>query len=76
MNDNHATARHLDFREYVGRKQNGMLFTKVFDQLPDLADLIWIETDCRFIENKKIGLVQERIGQANTLAVTFRERAD
>src|SRR5207237_10189677 len=57
VNDDHATARHLDLREYVGRKQNSMLFTEVFDQLADLSDLIWIETDCVVVENVKLVFV-------------------
>ena len=38
--------------------------------------MIWIETDCWLIENEKIGLVQKRIGQTDSLSVTFGERTD
>ncbi len=73
VNDDDAAASHLHFRENVRRKQNGVLFAQVLDQLAHLADLVWIEADGRFVENEKIGLVQQRVRQADPLAITFRQ---
>ena len=48
-----------------------MLLAQVFDQFTHLADLIWVETNRRLIENEKVGLVQKGIGQTDALAVTL-----
>ena len=57
-------------------KQDRVLFAEIFDEFADLPDLIWIETDCWLVENEKIGLVEKRIGQTYSLAITFREGTD
>ena len=35
-----------------------MLFAQVLDQLAHLPDLIWIEADCRLIENEQVGFMR------------------
>ena len=53
-----------------------MLSPEVLDQVAHLANLIWVEAARRFVEDQQIGFVDERVGQANALPETFRERAD
>ena len=76
VDDDDAAAGHLHFGQNVGGKQNGVLFAEILDQVAHLPDLVRIEAAGRLIENQKIRFVHERIGQADPLPVTFRERAD
>ncbi len=53
-----------------------MLAPEIFDQLTHLPDLIGIEPARRLVEDEEIGLMDERIGQADPLPVAFGKRAD
>ena len=76
MNDNDSAACHFDLGQNVRGKQDRVLFAEIFDELANLPNLIWIETDCWLVEDEKIGLVQERISQTYSLPITLRERTD
>ena len=60
----------------MGRQQNRVLFSKILDQVADLANLVWIETARRFVENQQIRFMDERVSEAYALPVPFRQRAD
>ncbi len=60
----------------MGRKQDRVLLTQVLDELAHLPNLIWIQTDSRLVENKKVRFRQQRVRQPDPLAIAFRQRAD
>src|ERR1043166_6344387 len=76
VNDNHSAAGHFNLGQNVRREQNRMLSAEISDQLAHLSDLIWIESDCRLVEDQQVRLANERVGQTNTLPVTFRKGTD
>ena len=76
VDDDHPAARHLDFRQNVGRKQDRVLFAEILDQVAHLTNLIWIEPARWLVENEQIGFVHERVRQSHALPITFRKRPD
>ena len=46
------------------------------DQIPHQADLVRVEPDCRLVEDEQVRLVNHRVGEADPLAVAFREPPD
>src|SRR5579862_8685530 len=53
-----------------------MRLSKVFDELADRADLVWVESDCRLVKNNKFWFVHQGICQADALTVSFRKLAN
>ncbi len=49
---------------------------EVADELADLADLVRVEAVGGLVEDEQFGIVDEGIGQADALAVAFREGLD
>ena len=44
---------------------------EVFDQLPHLKDLFWIQADRRFVENQNRRVIQQRLCYADPLFVSL-----
>jgi hypothetical protein len=65
----------FDLRQNVSREQNRVLFAKTLMSWY-LPDLIWIRPMVGSSRMRKVGLVQERVGQANPLPVTFGKSTD
>src|ERR1017187_10943874 len=65
-NDGDAVTNGLDFTQFMRREENGFAF--VLQSLDDLADFHAanrIETTGRLVKNQQIGIVDERLRQAN-----------
>lgn len=69
-------AGHFDFAEDVGGEEDGVLVTELLDESTDGPDLVGIESVGGFVEDEEVGLVDEGIGEANALAVSFGESFD
>ena len=48
-----------------------MLFAESRDEVAYLDDLLGVKTDGRFVKNQHIGISDERLGDADALAVAF-----
>ena len=53
-----------------------MIFSELFNALPHGAHLMWVESDGGFIENDNRRFVDQRIGQAHTLAIALGKFAN
>src|ERR687888_1144967 len=51
-----------------------MLLTQVLDQLAHLSDLVWIEADCRLIQNQQVRFGKQRIRKSHPLAISLGKR--
>ena len=72
MDDGHPVADGFHFAELVRRKENG--FALVFQALDDLADFHAaerVEAAGGFVQNQQIGIVDERLCQADALLHAF-----
>src|SRR6476620_6107777 len=49
---------------------------QAFDQFTDLDDLLWVETDGRFVQNQNGWIVEERLCKTDPLTVAPRKVAD
>ncbi len=58
------------------RKDDRVIAREPLDQVADLLDLIWIQTDRRFVQNHDIGVVDDRLSDSDALLVTAREPFD
>ncbi len=66
----------LDLRQDVGAEDDGVISGQAANQLPGLDNLLGIEPGGGFIENEDLGIVDDRLGQPDPLAIPFRELAD
>ena len=48
-----------------------MFFTQMLYQAADFNNLLWVESDCGLVQNKHIGISDERLSQTDTLPVAF-----
>ena len=76
VHDEHTIAGHFHFEKSVRRDEHGVVAPQVFDELAHGADLVRVQADRRLVQNDKLGLVDERIGEADTLAIAFRQITD
>ena len=77
MNDGDAVADGFNLAEFVRRKEHG--FALVLQALDDFADLHAaqrVEAAGRLVENQQIGIVDERLSQADALLHAFGIRFD
>lgn len=76
IDNDHPTAGHFDLTQNVSGKEDGVIPSQTFDQLPDLADLVGVEAIRGFIENEQLGGVDQSVRQADPLAVAFGQHLD
>src|SRR5262245_34851475 len=74
--DDDPLAGGLDLRQDVAGQHYGVVLGQFADQRACLANLRRVETDSRLVENQNARVVQQRIGQADTLPVAFRQMRD
>ena len=53
-----------------------MVFAQLPDQVADFDDLVRVQADGRFVENQHAWIAQQRLRDADALAVTFGKVAD
>src|SRR3990172_7251866 len=69
-------ADHADLGKDMGRKDDRALAGELLDELADLDDLLWVESDRRLIQDEYFGVVQQCLGDPDPLPIPARERAD
>ena len=68
VDDGHAVTNGFHFAQFVRRKENG--FALVFQALDDFADLHAsqrVEAAGRFVENQQVGIIDQRLREADAL---------
>ncbi len=76
VDDDHAIAGHADFRQDVSGKNDGVRAGQALDEVADFDNLLGIEADGRLVQNNYGGIMDQRLGQPNTLLVAAREPLD
>ena len=71
-----AVTHGVDLLHDVGRENDRTLFAKVANEGSDLDELVGVEAGGGFIEDEQLGIAEERLGEADTLAVAFAQFAD
>ena len=61
----HAAGDRLDLLQNVGREQNRLVATQGADRVAHFANLVRIQAGRRFIEEQKLGLVDNGLGDAS-----------
>jgi hypothetical protein len=74
--DDRAGAHRLDFLEDVGRQQDGAVTREFGDQPAHFVLLVRVEAVGGLVEDQRLGVVQDRRGQAHAAAEALRQRLD
>ena len=74
--DDYLFADLLDFRQDVGAQDDGVIARERFDERPRFRDLLGIEAGCGLVEDKDVGVVDDRLCESDALAVAFRQLVD
>jgi hypothetical protein len=75
VDDEHAVTGRLHLREDVGREDDRAALAQLTDQGADLGDLVGVEARGGLIEDEQVGLMEDRLGEADALAIALGERA-
>ena len=60
----------------MGGENDGVIAAEVTDQVADLDDLLGVKTDRRLVENDDLGVADERLRDADSLAVALGQIAN
>jgi hypothetical protein len=74
--DDGAVADGLDLLEQVRRDHDDLRLGHAADQLANLVLLVRIEAVGRLVEDQDIGVVHDRLGEADAPPIPFRQRVD
>ena len=72
-NHHDAFTQTLDFGQNVRREDDGAVFGEPADEVPDPGNLAGIETTRWLVENQYFGVMDDRLGQPDTLTVPLRQ---
>jgi hypothetical protein len=73
VDDHHALAGLLDLGEDVRAEDDGVIAGERLDEAASLVDLLGVEPRRRFVEDQHFGVVDERLREADALAIALRE---
>ena len=76
IDDDRARTSRLDFLEDVGRKNDRLCSRPSAGSGAHFVLLVRIEAVGRFVQNQHVRIVDDRLGEAGAVTVTFRERFD
>ena len=76
VHDLHAVAHRLHLGQDVGGQDHAVGARQLADQRADLADLVRVEPDGRLVEDDHVGVVDDRLRDADALLVALGQRAD
>lgn len=76
MDDDHPLADRFHLGEDMGGEEDGLILSLLTNDLPDLEDLVRVETGGGFVEDQHVGVVEEGGGQTHALFVSFGQGAD
>lgn len=71
-----VVARGLDLLHDVCREDDSAVRGEISYQLPDLDNLVGVETCCRLVEDYDFRVADEGLGNSDALSVAFGEGAD
>ena len=74
--DDDARAGRLHLAEDVRREDDRLLLADLLDDAADLGDLVGVEARGRLVEDEHLGLVHDRLREADALAEALRQFAD
>jgi hypothetical protein len=74
--DDDLVAGVLDLGQDMSAEDDGVVAGEAADQLAGFDDLLGVETGSGLVENQDLGVVDNRLRQADALAVAFGELAD
>ncbi|HEY6508301.1 MAG TPA: hypothetical protein VIY56_09830 [Vicinamibacterales bacterium] len=75
VDDHDARARLTDLGQDVGAQNDRVVSAKLLDQLAGLVDLLRVEAGRRLVEDEHLGVVEQRLREADALPVALRELA-
>src|SRR5262249_34483982 len=73
VDNDDAVAKSLDLGKDMGAQNDGVAAAEAPDELADLDDLPGIEAHCGFVQNQQLRIVDQRLGNADPLAESFRK---
>ena len=73
VDDDDLLAEEAHLREDVAGEQDRALPLETADQVSDLGHLLGVETDRRLVEDQDLGISEERLCEADALAVALGE---
>ena len=76
INNNGALADGFHLLHDVGGEEDGFLLAEVRDEVADVDELVGVEAGSRLVEDEHQRVVHHGLGQADTLAVAFRQGTD
>ncbi len=76
VNNQHAVARHFDFREDVTGNEHGHPPAQARDQVAHDQNLVWIETDGGLVHDDQRRFSENRLGDTHALPGAFGQLAD
>src|SRR6266705_1097565 len=72
VDDGDAVADGLDFAQFVGGEENGFAFvSEALDDFAHLHAAQWVQAASGFVQDEKVGVVNEGLGQADALLHAF-----
>ena len=69
VDDHNTVTGSFHLGEDVGTEDDRFFLTDLPDEVTDLNDLVWIESGRGFIEHQHFGIMDQCLGQADTLLV-------
>ncbi len=76
VDDDDLLAGLADFGKDVRAQNNRVIAREALDQVARFVDLLGIEARGRLVQNQHVRIVDDRLGEAHALAVTFRKLPD
>ena len=74
--DHHPVACRLDLRQDVRGEDHGLGLPHAADELAHLDDLVRVEPGRGLVQDQDLGIVEDRGGEPDALAVALRQLAD
>ena len=76
VDDDDAVADGLHLGKDMGGEDNGVIGAQVADQVADLDDLLRVQTDGGLVKDQHLGIADESLGDAHSLAVALGQILD
>src|SRR5882762_1369258 len=76
IDDDDLLAGLLNLRKNVGAQNDGVIAGQALDQLARFIDLLGVEAGGGLVENQHVGIVDDGLRKAYTLAIAFGELAE
>jgi hypothetical protein len=74
--DDDLFAGLFDLGQNVGAENDGVVTRELLEQVAYFDDLLGVESAGRLVEDEDVGIVDDRLGEADALPVSFGKLAD